>query len=171
MATVAINDGNGMMAMPMMAESAMATAAIAQVEDDMKQSADRYDDVDYGSPPSSRSPTPSPRSSRSPAPSPRRDREASPALERRHRGRTVSEPARRQGRSGSVRSSRSPSRTPPPTPSRRRSRSPPHGGRHRREGLPCRGLSRHRRRRTWQSLPSLMDDGKDCHQWWEDCHH
>ena len=158
MATVAINDGNGMLAMSMMAESAMATAAIAQVEDDIQQSADRYDDVDYGSPPSSRSPTPSPR----------RDREASPALERRRRDRTVSEPVRRQGRSGSVRSSRSPSRTPPPTPSRRRSRSPPHGGRHRREGLPCRGLSRHRRRRTWQSLPSLMakiaiSDGNLCH--------
>ena len=39
MATVAINDGNGMMAMSMMAESAMATAAIAQVEDDIQQSA------------------------------------------------------------------------------------------------------------------------------------
>ena len=165
MATVAITDGNGMMAMPMMAESAMATAAIAQVEDDMKQSADRYDDVDYGSPPSSRSPTPSPRRSRSPAPSPRRDREASPVLERRHRDGTASEPAPRQGRPGAVRSSRSPRRTPPvpetPTPARA-------GGRHRREGLPCRGLSRHRRCRTWQSLPSLMakiaiSDGKLCH--------
>ena len=36
------------------------------------------------------------------------------------------------------------------------------------DGLPCRGLSRHRRRRTWQSLPSLMakiaiSDGNLCH--------
>ena len=169
MATVAINDGNGMMAMSMMAESAMATAAIAQVEDDIQQSAraaalassqDQYDDVDYDPP---TPPSPPPRS-RSPTPAPRRNREASPALERRRRDRTVSEPVRRQGRSGSVWCSRSPSRTPPPTPSR--PRSPRHGGRHRREGLPCRGLSRHRRRRAWQSLPSLMAkiaiiDGKD----------
>ena len=163
MATVAINDGNGMMAMSMMAESAMATAAIAQVEDDIQQSAraaalassqDQYDDVDYDPP---TPPSPPPRSpSPTPTPAPRRPRQASPELAQRLRDRTLSEPVQRQGRSALC--SRSPSR----------SRSPGHGGRHRREGLPCRGLSRHRRRRTWQSLPSLMakiaiSDGNLCH--------
>ena len=183
MATVAINDGNGMMAMPIMAESAMATAAIAQVEDDIQQSADRYDDVDYGSPPSSRSPTPSPRSSRSPTPSPRRDREASPALERRHPG-DASWPGgppaditcglcgqidldtyecRACGTRGCgfcvpANLCRSCSAVPVAAWTATQSE----------DGLPCRGLSRHRRRRTWQSLPSLMaqiaiSDGNLCH--------